>query len=76
MIYLDRYHPDGKFAPLHDIDFYRRYDIIGMLRQYAEDQCVAHPSKSRTIHDKVAKAIEWEKREMAWLGIVGKDETT
>ena len=71
MIYFDRHHPNGKFAPLHDINFYRRYDIIGMLRQYAED----HPDK-RGIHEKVAKAIEWVKREMAWLGIVGKDETT
>ena len=67
MIYLDRYHPNGKFAPLHDIDFYRRYDIIGMLRQYAEDQCVAHPSKSRTIHDKVQKAICTIKNDPAYI---------
>ena len=71
MIYINRLHPNGKFAPLHDSHFYRKYDIIGLLRQYEKD----HPDK-RGIHEKVAKAIEWEKREMAWLGIVGKDETT
>ena len=71
MIYTDRLHQNGKFAPLHDIHFYRKYDIIGLLRQYERD----HPDK-KAIHKKVQAAIEWEKREMAWLDIVGKDETT
>lgn len=62
MIYFDRYHPNGKFAPLHDIDFYRRYDIIGMLRQYEKD----HPDK-RGIHDKVAKAVATIKNDPAYI---------
>lgn len=62
MIYFDRYHPNGKFAPLHDIDFYRRYDIIGMLLQYEKD----HPDK-RGIHDKVAKAIATIKNDPAYI---------
>lgn len=62
MIYLDRYHPNGKFAPLHDIDFYRRYDIIGMLLQYEKD----HPDK-RGIEDKVAKAIATIKNDPAYI---------
>lgn len=62
MIYFDRYHPNGKFAPLHDIDFYRRYDIIGMLLQYEKD----HPDK-RGIHEKVAKAIATIKNDPAYI---------
>lgn len=62
MIYTDRLHPDGKFAPLHDIHFYRKYDIIGLLRQYEKD----HPDK-RGIHEKVVKAVATIKNDPAYI---------
>ena len=62
MIYTDRLHPDGKFAPLHDIHFYRKYDIIGLLRQYERD----HPDK-KGIHEKVAKAVATIKNDPAYI---------